>query len=530
LGGGAAYLVGRRRAGVGAGSRGLGAAARAVVADDNATRRVSPVPVRPENAATGRGPEAIDDLLAQITREVRGREGLPVTRLLLKTELGDKAIAWSFPGTAGADLDVPAATALLNARLARIGLRLSGGGMFTSDDDASCMVFWRIGTVQTDLPDNVKDQIEELEKLESAAAKSKAAEMVSQSRYDLLLWWLRQGRHFGIPAEVLRKVDDVSTARALITLVKEGSADVRQRAAYALGPLGGDEAVRLLCEVLPHTSGDELMSVAGALGRLASPGSVDPLLQAIKQTTERHSLVSLVHAARQSGEDSRAFEALMSHFGHDGQSTFQCLAALVDLHEPRAVPTVKDLLSKTADSEIERVAKLYLKQHGVVLQPQQTSQPMFAAKVAKEVKFLRKHTKGKSTYEVHQGDTADAARQFLLKKQMTAPCYYVVVETPEGNWGLDVNGLYLESLLPWQSDLSKADVVGRAAEGLGSVDSAKAASLGYADNWIHGVICGKCGCEWLDGLRLNKDTVVRCPKCTAMNRVTPPPRDFWVRG
>jgi phage FluMu protein Com len=144
------------------------------------------------------------------------------------------------------------------------------------------------------------------------------------------------------------------------------------------------------------------------------------------------------------------------------------------------------------------------------------------------VKFLRKETADGATYETYCADTAENARQFLLKKQVPGQLYYVVVETPEGNWGIDVKGLYLEHLLPWQSDFSRVDTVGQAALGLVSLDSARNAALGAADNFVHGVICGKCAYEWLDGLRLNTETVVRCPKCRAMNRVTSPSCHFVV--
>jgi hypothetical protein len=195
---------------------------------------------------------------------------------------------------------------------------------------------------------------------------------------------------------------------------------------------------------------------------------------------------------------------------------------------PAAVPAqpAGSVLSRAGGPQLVRTAAPDRNEHGAVVSPADSTRPMFPSMASDEVMLLRKDTADGGTYEVYHADTAEAARQFLLKKHVTAQFYYVVVETPEGNWGIDVQGLYLERLLSWQSDISKADVVGRPALGLVGLASAREAALGNTDNFIHGVICGACGREWLDGLRLNRDTVVRCPKCSAMNRVTSPSCHF----
>jgi hypothetical protein len=37
---------------------------------------------------------------------------------------------------------------------------------------------------------------------------------------------------------------------------------------------------------------------------------------------------------------------------------------------------------------------------------------------------------------------------------------YIVVETPGGTWGVDINGIYLEKLRPWQLRTDEADCTG----------------------------------------------------------------------
>ena len=133
-------------------------------------------------------------------------------------------------------------------------------------------------------------------------------------------------------------------------------------------------------------------------------------------------------------------------------------------------------------------------------------------------KFVKKERKGGNTYEVYRGKDAESARQFLMTKRVDEPQYYIVVETAEGNWGLDVQGLYLERLLPFQTNLSLADCQGGVC-GMPDMFGLQMAARGVNDNFIVKVECGKCQCQWSDGVRYQKTTVVRCPQCKTHNKV-----------
>lgn len=71
-----------------------------------------------------------------------------------------------------------------------------------------------------------------------------------------------------------------------------------------------------------------------------------------------------------------------------------------------------------------------------------------------EVKFVRKYSETKTEpltgatgilhYEIYKARTAYAARAFLESKTVDERLHYLVVETPEGNWGRDINGIYKE--------------------------------------------------------------------------------------
>jgi hypothetical protein len=136
------------------------------------------------------------------------------------------------------------------------------------------------------------------------------------------------------------------------------------------------------------------------------------------------------------------------------------------------------------------------------------------------VRHTRTDTQDGCTWEVYAADKAETARSFLLGRDVTDVCYYVVVETEEGVWGRDVNGLYLERLREWQTDLDSADCVAgtRMVTAYGTAFGVEAAAQGKADNFILTVQCGSCGREWLDGVRYQNDTIVRCPDCGRRNR------------
>jgi DNA-directed RNA polymerase subunit RPC12/RpoP len=133
-------------------------------------------------------------------------------------------------------------------------------------------------------------------------------------------------------------------------------------------------------------------------------------------------------------------------------------------------------------------------------------------------RFVKKERKGSNTYETYAGSDAESARAFLMSKAVTQPQYYIVVETKDGTWGIDTEGLYLEKLRPWQTNVRSAKCEVAAAR-LSSMSSVAMAARGITDNFISSVECGTCGREWLDGVRYQNVTVVRCPGCGTKNSV-----------
>lgn len=71
-----------------------------------------------------------------------------------------------------------------------------------------------------------------------------------------------------------------------------------------------------------------------------------------------------------------------------------------------------------------------------------------APKSTGEVRFKEKDVKVRmgmtQTYEVHAAESKADALAFLEKRTISEANYYVIVETPEGNWGKDKMGLFEE--------------------------------------------------------------------------------------
>ncbi|UCG68115.1 MAG: hypothetical protein JSV09_09820 [Thermoplasmata archaeon] len=61
-----------------------------------------------------------------------------------------------------------------------------------------------------------------------------------------------------------------------------------------------------------------------------------------------------------------------------------------------------------------------------------------------KVSYLRTDKKGYYTYKIYKAPSQSAALAFLKEHPVNQSLYYIIVETPEGNWGRDINGIYKE--------------------------------------------------------------------------------------
>jgi uncharacterized RDD family membrane protein YckC/phage FluMu protein Com len=137
----------------------------------------------------------------------------------------------------------------------------------------------------------------------------------------------------------------------------------------------------------------------------------------------------------------------------------------------------------------------------------------------KQPRFIQKLQKENRTYEIYKGKDVESAKKFLMIKRVDKKLYYIEVETPEGTWGMDIEGLYLVRLLPWQKNISLAKCDGYVIPMSYSNFGLNMAARGISDNFVVKIKCGKCEHEWLDGVRYKNLTAVRCPNCKTINKV-----------
>lgn len=56
------------------------------------------------------------------------------------------------------------------------------------------------------------------------------------------------------------------------------------------------------------------------------------------------------------------------------------------------------------------------------------------------VRYLKTDRRAQHVYIVHTGPDAASAKAFLSRQDRPAPLHYIIVETPEGVWGRDIDG------------------------------------------------------------------------------------------
>lgn len=84
----------------------------------------------------------------------------------------------------------------------------------------------------------------------------------------------------------------------------------------------------------------------------------------------------------------------------------------------------------------------------VVSNEQNSDNISFSDNKSTEVVFVREYQDHKygitGTYRIYRADSASAAKQFLTQNPVTRKYLYWIVETPEGNFGRDIDGIYQE--------------------------------------------------------------------------------------
>jgi len=348
-------------------------------------------------------------------------------------------------------------------------------------------------------------------------------------------------RLFGPPnVEKLKSKEDVDDLIKALEFKKDP--DVRKAAAKALGELESKAAVEPLINALEDDDKEVKMYAAGALDAIGHTSAVDPLIERLKTKGEYWRIQLIAVIALGNIGDPKALPALFqvlkapdSNFRSaaaealgkigdpkalrpllialkDEDSFVRLLTAraLGEIGDPGAITALKHVLDTEKDQEVHESAEKALAKIEKAKEDKQIA--------SEQPTFLRQFQKGVNSYKLYKCEDPDSARKFLMTKKVDRPKQYIHVETTEGVWGRDKEGIYLVHLLPWQKKLDLATCEGRMVEPP-SKFNLQAASEGLTDNFVTTIHCGECDHEWLDGLRYQNFTVVLCPSCKTYNKV-----------
>lgn len=110
------------------------------------------------------------------------------------------------------------------------------------------------------------------------------------------------------------------------------------------------------------------------------------------------------------------------------------------LGEEKATRALDLLLAKAPDNESKSRLQEFIDEKLVI-------ESRIIGGDSTTVEFVETTTRNASsggvfTYEVYRADSRDDALAFLKTKEVGKPLYYVEVDTPNGTWGKDIDGIY----------------------------------------------------------------------------------------
>jgi hypothetical protein len=136
----------------------------------------------------------------------------------------------------------------------------------------------------------------------------------------------------------------------------------------------------------------------------------------------------------------------------------------------------------------------------------------------KPARFVDMRIRPDAVFEIYEAASAADARSFLEMKTVSQDYLHIIVDTPEGKWGRDIQGIFLEELLPMQYKLDTAQCEGLIAD-IPSAFGFGLAARHMTDNYLAVISCGNCAHLWCGGIRYRNRTIVKCPGCGSFNLV-----------
>lgn len=117
-------------------------------------------------------------------------------------------------------------------------------------------------------------------------------------------------------------------------------------------------------------------------------------------------------------------------------------------HVPETGKYEAVLMGNDLSYKLWKKAKISFSDYGGTLknyeEPEKSTSHLSKTANPEEIVFVREDKQGINTYVIYKGPDAVSAKVFLQTKPVTQRLYYIIVETPEGNYGRDISGMYKE--------------------------------------------------------------------------------------
>jgi HEAT repeat protein len=261
---------------------------------------------------------------------------------------------------------------------------------------------------------------------------------------------------------------DTDAINALIGVLDDQDPDVRERAAQALGEIGDIRAVEPLVVALKDRERNDKwvrMRIARALQNIGGKRVMDAMLEVLDEDRDIFTVTSSILS-----HEPRAVPSLIGYLKDKNPVVREYAAiALGHIGDTRAIESLRVALQddrrddrgsarEAASQALQRLqegqgkserreADLEETQEEAIERASQWEQSVSLVRVDKR-KVMTGNAQGafeiERVYRVHQGPSRDAALSFLADHPVMRMHEYVIVETPEGNYGRDISGIFDE--------------------------------------------------------------------------------------
>lgn len=277
-------------------------------------------------------------------------------------------------------------------------------------------------------------------------------------------------------ADALKRLEDKKAVEPLIKALKHKNSYVRAGAADVLEKIGSERAVEPLIQALKDEDGLVRAYAAEALKKMgAAPGVEEKVSKSFTEKNNmgtRYDTLDKVASYWWTRNMAQKFDPFVMYIfdngadAHDALLELDCIHVAEDTGNLICTETLIFGYYATEDGRYEAFmcgeeltpdlwvkTKKSFEKHGGhrknELEPEEkVISESKKIQTTSEVVFVKEYSEERMgftyTYHIYKAPDEASAKAFLQENPVNRVHYYVIVETPEGNWGRDIDGIYKE--------------------------------------------------------------------------------------